>query len=186
MFLMLSVASLSAIGGVLLEMVTHDKPFRLLQYFTIQSNFIAGFAGFAYLIGPGEFTTKLLQSSVLWMLVTGIIFHGMISKFYKPTGFKWISNHLTHTATPLLYLLVLFILDAPMETTLLWISYPLLYTGFWLAYGHFKDYYPYWFLRPNGMYPDGMGSYPKVIGFIAVMSFSFILLGLGLAYLVGK
>lgn len=174
----LAFSALAAIGGVILEMATHDKPFRLLQYFTIQSNLIAGFVALAALLWPTQATFQLLQSAILWMLVTGIIFHAMISKLYKPEGLKWISNHLTHTLAPLGFFLALFTLDYNLSTPLLWISYPLLYTAFWLGYGHFVDYYPYWFLRPNGAYPDGMGSYIKVFGFILGMSISFILMGL--------
>lgn len=173
-------AAAAAILGVVLEMVTHDKPLRLLQYFTIQSNLIAGFATLWWWWMPSDGAAMFLRSAILWMMVTGIIFHAMISRFYKPTGWKFISNHLTHTVAPLLLFWLYFLLPTKINSPVLWVSYPLIYTLFWLIYGALIDYYPYWFLRPNAVYPDGMGSYKRVFSFIAVMCVSF----LGLGYLM--
>ncbi len=183
MNLILTSAAISAIFGVILEMATHDKPLRLLQYFTIQSNLIAGLAALLYLMAPSSFALQLIKASILWMLVTGIIFHSMISKFYKPSGLKWISNQLTHTLAPLLFFFALFFMESKGQSPMLWIAYPLVYSLFWLIYGHFFDYYPYWFLRPNLPYPDGMGSYVRVMGFIAAMTLGFLFLGFLLSLL---
>ncbi len=177
MYIIPALAAICAIVGVILEMITHDKPAQLLQYFTIQSNLIAGIAALVYLLWPQPIASQFLQASILWMLVTGIIFHTMISKFYKPTGLKLVSNHLTHTFAPLLFFATLFTLNNTTTSPIMWISYPLVYTAFWMVYGYFIDYYPYWFLRPNKPYPEGMGSYTKVFGFVVAMTVGFLSLG---------
>lgn len=177
MYIIPLLAAACAIFGVILEMATHEKPAQLLQYFTIQSNLIAGIAAIVYLLWQQPLMAQFLQASILWMLVTGIIFHAMISKFYKPTGLKLVSNHLTHTLAPLLFFATLFTLKNSSASPIMWISYPLVYTAFWMVYGLFTDYYPYWFLRPNKPYPDGMGSYTKVFGFIVAMTLGFLSLG---------
>jgi len=179
------LTGLVAFIGTGIEIASSKTPLRVLQYYTIQTNLLVGISAFLWILMPNPFTANVIQAAALWIAVTGIFFHLLLSKLYQPLGIKALSNLLTHTLTPLcsvvLSLLIPLgptqhLLDLPQVA--LWISYPLLYTSFWLIYGHFVDYYPYWFLRPRGKYPDGMGSYKRVSGFIVVSCMFFVLLGL--------
>jgi len=155
-----------------------------VQYYTIQTNILVGMSTLFWVFKPSPLTAKFLQSTALWIAVTGVFFHVLLSKRYQPVGLKVFSNILTHTFTPIATVLLSLIVPIEsaqklinLEQIAFWISYPLLYTVIWLIYGHFADYYPYWFLNPRDHYPEGMGSYSKVIGFIVLSSVFFIGLG---------
>ncbi|MBN2286442.1 MAG: Pr6Pr family membrane protein [Tissierellales bacterium] len=185
------IIGLMAFLGVGLDIASSKVPLRVLQYYTIQTNILVGMSTLFWVFKPSPLTAKFLQSTALWIAVTGVFFHMLLSKRYQPVGLKVFSNILTHTFTPIAAVLLSLIVPIEpaqklinLEQIAFWISYPLLYTVIWLIYGHFADYYPYWFLNPQGHYPEGMGSYAKVIGFIVLSSVFFI--GLGTLFNLAK
>jgi hypothetical protein len=187
--------SLLAFAGVFLQATTaKDIPsaFRTLRYYTIQTNLLVGVLlllhFFARLKGPTlPAGLRLATGGVtVWILVTLGVFHWMLSALYQPVGVRRISNALMHYITPIL-MLGYFLMVMPSEVldwTLLlwWSSYPMVYFAGSMIGGRISGFYPYWFLRPSGQYPEGNGSYPRVLLTVMVLFCVYLLLGLVLLY----
>lgn len=126
-------------------------------------------------------------ASTSWLLATCLGFIFLLSAIYQPVGIKIISNILLHYLTPLLMLLYFFISKSKIKIkkslSFFFISYPLLYGIVSLIRGAIFKVYPYWFLNPTKMYPDGIGSYGNVLIVLFVMVAFFIILGYLLLWL---
>lgn len=184
------VIILVAFLAVAIEMGTQRSimsGIKLLNYYTIQSNIVVvGVMIFAFIKGRTKSEHDknvgfIVGAATLWILVTGLIYHFMLSGIYQPEGLKAISNVMLHYWTPSLmmiyYLVFLNKNVVNMRYPIFWTGYPLIYGVGSLLRGEIDGFYPYWFMRPYGSYPEGNGSYLGVLLFIAVMAIAFLLLG---------
>lgn len=175
---------LSALTGVLIDVrLAEDGKavLRLFNYYTIQSNLIvavtAALAAW-HGVSPPPWLAPLGQAVSVWICVTGLGYHFLLAKIYHPEGWQAVANQLLHYITPLGMILYaqLAWYGQPLQP-LLWISYPLLYSVFNIIRGHVTGYYPYWFMRPEGVYPEGNGSYARVFAFMVILLIAFCLIG---------
>ena len=124
---------------------------------------------------------RLSDGATLWLLVTHLVYHFMLSGVHHPQGVRIIANIMMHYATPWLMLLVFFLFseDAPFRvgTLLLFCSYPALYACVSVLRGSLDGFFPYWFLKPYGQYPGGNGSYLQVLLTCAGMFAAFSAIG---------
>ena len=184
------ILSLLAFTGVVLQAATaKDVPsaLRTLRYYTIQTNLLAG----ALLLL--HFLSRRMQPSLpeslrlatggvtVWIMVTFGVYHWMLSPLYQPDWVRRISNVLLHYITPLLTL-VYYLTTMPPETPdlrllLYWGSYPAAYLAGSMIQGRISGFYPYWFLRPTGQYPDGNGSYLRVFRTVVLLFVVYFLIG---------
>ena len=160
---------------------------KLLNFFTIQSNLLVFIIMFLVVVNrfskksqPG-YLIALSGGSALWIIMTGIIFHFMLSGVYQPQGIQRFSNIILHYLTPSLMTIYYFaFMDVKVINTkypIYWTGYPLIYGVASLIRGLFDGFYPYWFFNPTGSFPDGNGSYLNVILIILVLALSFLIVG---------
>jgi hypothetical protein len=124
------------------------------SYFTILSNlFAAGILLAGALRGPGpqSRTFDLLRgAAAMYMLTTGIVFAVLLSG--QKVSTPWV-NAIVHQIMPLVVVLD-WAIDPPrtrlaLRSTLLWLSFPLVYIAYTLIRGAVVDWYPYFFVNPN-------------------------------------
>ncbi len=189
------LACTAAFMGVGIEFVSGpDRPSarRIFLYYTVQTNVISGIvmalAAVAYLGArpQGPVYGAVLDAAAVWILVTALVFHLMLSRLYTPEGPRRVSNFLMHTLTPVLVLIVSLAApqpETPLQTApLWWISYPVLYFAFAMIRGKITGFYPYWFLKPSDRYPDGNGSCGRVLLTALALLLGFVALGFVLRY----
>jgi hypothetical protein len=180
--------SLSGIAVNLWEAPTTFALLNTFSYYTIQSNLLVAAAlllGMYYLwTGKPEPQGVVVFKSgtLLWILVTGVVFALLLSGLWQPQGAMAYVNLSLHYLTPIGMLLnwLLFEPKGRLKPAYLlaWMSYPLLYMlGSWVR-GSLTGFYPYWFLNPTAPYPQGAGSVSGMLGLVGVMTAGFLLAGL--------
>ncbi len=176
----------AAAAGVGLEIFFQTGPnsgFNLLSYFTIQSNLIVAVTlalNIFYRNDVPGWLKVLKSGAAIWILVTGLVFHFLLSQIYHPAGILMFSNILLHYIVPIGVQLNWLIFEEKdtyrHKFTFIWIGYPTLYAFASLLRAKIDGFYPYWFINPTKNYPDGAGSFTNVLIVIAVLAvvFSFI------------
>ncbi|MEI6385861.1 MAG: Pr6Pr family membrane protein [Spirochaetota bacterium] len=159
----------------------------LASYFTEQSNLIIAivyvFTGLGALRGrpPGKALAVLERCARVWIVMTGLAFHFLLSAVYHPSGALGVANILAHYVVPLGSVLIWLFLEPRGAYRIgefgLWISYPLAYCVVSLLRGRIDGFYPYYFVNPLPK-PDGVGSLAAVGAWAAVLAFGFIMIGL--------
>ena len=133
---------------------------RFFAFFTIQSNLI-GVAAFALLIAtrdrPRSRALELLRgAAVVYLTVTFFVVIFLLSGIDVQLQLAWVDVAL-HKFFPIVVVLD-WILDPPAvrltaRDALLWLAYPLVWTGLTMVRGAIDGWYPYPFLDPaNGGY----------------------------------
>lgn len=117
-----------------------------LAYFTNQSNILVFITLFIVFIGKDnhKLFPYLSAIALINIVMTGLIYHIMLAT--PPISFQ---SHLTHTITPILYVLFYFFtVEETIKTKKFWILfiYPLLYFLYFLITGPFTAFYPYGFM----------------------------------------
>lgn len=184
------VITIVAFLGVIIDMSGQRSllsAFKLLNFFTIQSNLLVFII--MLLVVVNRFSKKkqpsyliaLSGGAALWIIMTGIIFHFMLSGVYQPQGIQIISNMILHYITPSLMTIYYFafvdIKVVNMKYPIYWAGFPLIYGVASLVRGLFDGFYPYWFFKPTGSFPEGNGSYLNVIIIILALALSFLVFG---------
>ena len=136
------------------------EPTRFFAFFTILSNLI-GVAAFAWLLVRGDRQRShgvdlLRGAAVVYLTVTFFVVIFLLSGVDVQLQLVWVDVVL-HKIFPIVVVLD-WILDPPLTRMswrdgLLWLTFPLVWTGFTLARGAIDGWYPYPFLDPaNGGY----------------------------------
>lgn len=154
--------------------------YNLFAYYTIQTNILMMalclWANLSQRLS--RFYHWLRTGATLYILVTGLGYHFMLSSSHYPRGMDSIANFLLHYLVPLLALVTwgLYMRIYPMRWWMpfTWLIYPGLYIGGTLIRGYFTGNYLYWFLNPVASYPIGVGSY---------LQLGFYTLGIGGAFI---
>ena len=177
----------AAAAGVVLQIIFQKGPnsgLNLLSYFTIQSNLIVAVTlslNIYYRTNPPEWLTVLKSGAAIWILVTGLVFHFLLSQVYHPVGILMFSNILLHYIVPVGVQLNWLIFEVKgtyrHKFTFIWIAYPTLYAFISLLRAKIDGFYPYWFLNPTKNYPDGAGSFVNVLIVIALLALVFSIIG---------
>jgi hypothetical protein len=177
----------AAVAGVALQIIFQEGPtFSLnsFSYFTIQSNLIVAAAlslNIYYRANPPGWLAALKSGAAIWILVTGLVFHFLLSQFYHPVGILMLSNILLHYIVPAGAQLNWLIFEVKgtyqHKFTFIWIAYPTLYAFISLLRAKIDGFYPYWFLNPTKNYPDGAGSFINVLIAIALLALVFSIIG---------
>jgi hypothetical protein len=124
------------------------------SYFTVLSNlFAAGILLAGAWRGPSSHSRSfdlLRGAAVMYMLTTAIVYAVLLSGHKVST--PW-ANAIVHRIMPLL-MIADWTIDPPHTTlaprsTLLWLSFPLLYIAYTLTRGAIVNWYPYFFVNPH-------------------------------------
>ncbi|MEU9124967.1 Pr6Pr family membrane protein [Streptomyces sp. NPDC048506] len=161
-----TLAALTGVTGLALDMIASHDLGRLFSYFTIQSNILLAvvFAWSACRAWTGRpaLSPRITGAALLYICITGLVFHFVLSN--DSSGFSMTSHRtpletaasqLLHTATPLAAVLDWLVLTAPgsflLRRAWQWLAYPFLYLPFALVRGALlapgtDGRYPYPFL----------------------------------------
>jgi len=154
--------------------------FNFFTYYTIQTNILVVLVCIYGLIKnrKGKIYNIILTGVTVYISITGLVFHLLLNDVYQPSGINGFANHCVHTFVPILTLVLWFINSNKIiikRTNLLYFSvYPFIFLASSLIRGHFKGYYPYWFLNPTW---KGVGSYFGVARISFLILLGFIVLG---------
>jgi hypothetical protein len=156
------VLALIAIAVQLLDLAGRGvlNPANFFSYFTIQSNligvavFLLGASGWGRRQSAGFDLVR--GTSVLYLTVTFVVFALLLSGTDVDTAIPWV-NSIVHEVFPFV-VIADWLIDPPgrrigLRQSLIWLAYPLLWTGYTLVRGALVGWYPYPFLDPaNGGY----------------------------------
>ena len=177
-FALLTIVAIVAVAADLQSRGRFD-PLNFFSYFTIQSNliatavFVVGAAGGRSAPSPGW---QLLRGQVaLVMTVTLVVFAVLLAGTEVDVTLAWVDT-IVHRIMPLA-VIGDWLIDPPtrripFRTSLVWLTYPLLYAGYSLIRGAFTGWYPYPFLDPAN------GGYASVAAYIVgILAFGMVLCG---------
>jgi len=173
------VLVLVAIAAVALHLANSGDfdPTRFFAFFTIQSNLI-GVAVFVWLIArrnkPRSRRFELLRgAAAVYLTVTFFVVIFLLSGADVQLDLAWV-DFVVHKLFPVIVVLDWF-LDPPVSRlayrdVLVWLVYPLIWTGLTLVRGAVDGWYPYPFLDPaNGGYGQvAVIVVAIIVGFLAV------------------
>jgi hypothetical protein len=158
---------------------------RFFAYFTIQSNLI-GVVAFALLVRNGDRprsrSLELLRgAAAVYLTITFFVVIFLLSNVDVQLGLVWVDVVL-HKIFPIIVVLD-WIVDPPTirltpRDVLIWLVFPLIWTGLTMVRGALDGWYPYPFLDPaNGGYGQvAITAVAITIGFI-VVSLVFVAIG---------
>ena len=176
-----------AISAVVIEIVFQKGPnsgLNILSYFTIQSNLIVAVAlalNIFYRSDTPGWLSILKSGAAIWILVTGLVFHFLLSQVYHPVGILLVSNIMLHYLVPIGVQLNWLIFEKKgtyrHQYTFIWIGYPTVFAFASLLRAKIDGFYPYWFINPTKNHPDGAGSLVNVLIVIIVLALVFSIIG---------
>jgi hypothetical protein len=132
----------------------HWNTANYFSYFTILSNLFAAAILLAGALRGGRSRSQAFEllrgAAVMYMLTTGIVYAVLLSGENAST--PWV-NAIVHQIMPLV-VVVDWVIDPPrrplpVRSTLLWLSFPLVYIAYTLIRGAVVDWYPYFFVNPH-------------------------------------
>jgi hypothetical protein len=186
-----TILAFFVVSGLVVLLAISKTPrdsLNLLAYFTIQSNLILLFVVMAGAIRqirnrPEPPLLRMIRNgSTLWILITGTVYHLLLSKSLTAGGPFLYALVAHHYVTPIMALLNWVLFEEKgkcrYRDAAYWLLYPLLYTVFSEVRALVDGFYPYWFLNPNAPFPKGTGSLAGLaLAFAALLAF-FVLSGL--------
>lgn len=198
------ITGFGLIGSVIWQVTdrTLNNNFRPFEYFAYFSIVGAVFAG-ALLLATGVRAFKQLEegkrleiarlSLTVAMIVVGVVYHALLADVasdVRDGDYVWpvFPNEFIHTYGPVLividYLLSNKEFKLRMRAAFWVVAFPLLWLTFSVIRGIITNWWPYWFINPNGE-----GGVSGMLSYIAAIAFFFIILGfavLGLTKLVQR
>ena len=198
------ITGFGLIGSVIWQVTdrTLNNNFRPFEYFAYFSIVGAVFAG-ALLLATGVRAFKQLEegkrleiarlSLTVAMIVVGVVYHALLADVasdVRDGDYVWpvFPNEFIHTYGPVLividYLLSNKEFKLRMRAAFWVVAFPLLWLTFYVIRGIITNWWPYWFINPNGE-----GGVSGMLSYIAAIAFFFIILGfavLGLTKLVQR
>lgn len=162
-------------------------PTRFFAFFTIQSNLI-GVAAFVWLLSTGSRRPRsralelLRGAAVVYLIVTFFVVIFLLSGADVQLQLVWVDIVL-HKVFPIIVLLD-WIVDPPTtrltaRDALVWLAYPLVWTGLTMIRGAVDGWYPYPFLNPAN------GGYGQVAVTIVAVMIGFALIA-GITIAIGN
>jgi hypothetical protein len=127
---------------------------RMVSFFTIQSNALAGLVSLQLALRPdrdGSGWRVLRLAALIGITVTGIVYSAVLAATHDPSGWDEItSNTLLHYVVPIMVVLG-WVMFGPrpriwVRTVLLAMIWPVLWLGYTLVHGALSNWYPYPFV----------------------------------------
>jgi hypothetical protein len=163
------------------------NPFNFFSFFTVLSNSLAAAifleGGRRLLTGGAPVPATWRGAAVVYMTVTYIVFALLLRDLQEQlqTNVVWVDTVL-HRIMPIIVMLD-WLIDPPREPipfrrALVWLAFPLVWTGYTLIRGPIVDWYPYPFLNPaNGGY--GTVALYSIVIFVGVVAVIWVVASIG-------
>ena len=165
------------------------RPYEYFAYFSIVTAIIAGLflitTGFGLLLNFED--TKWVEiarlSLTVALIVVGVVYHALLADVandVRDGDYAWpvLPNEIIHTYAPIVAALEYLISIKAFRIKLkafLWVAvFPLTWLVLSIIRGSITNWWPYWFINPNG--EAGLGGMLTYIGAITVF---FLVLGVG-------
>jgi hypothetical protein len=186
------ITGLGLIGSVIWQVTdrTLNNNFRPFEYFAYFSIVTAIFAG-ALLLVVGVRALRNLEegkrleiaklSLTVAMVVVGVVYHALLSGVandVRDGDYVWpvFPNEFIHTYAPILIVLEYLISQKAFNIRLraaLWVAvFPLVWLVFSVIRGSITNWWPYWFINPNGE-----AGFIGMLSYIGAITAFFLTLG---------
>jgi len=187
--LAISVGLIVAVAWQVLDRISFSvfRPTEYFAYFSIVSALLAALITLvaAWVLINGEQETKLLHISRLSvtaaMIVVGVVYHALLADVasdVRDGDYAWpvLPNEIIHTYAPIA-IAVDYLASVKSRIlrirAALWVAvFPLVWLVFSIIRGLATNWWPYWFINPNGE-----GGVMTVITYVAVITVFFLFLG---------
>ena len=176
----LLVLAAIVVQAVVLAQAGRFDATRYFAFFTIQSNLI-GVAAFAWLLANGDRprsrALELLRgAAAVYLTVTFVVVILLLSDVDVQLQVNW-AEFTLHKLFPIVVVLD-WLVDPPrvslgLRDAVIWLVYPLIWTGLTIGRGAADGWYPYPFLDPAN------GGYAAVVIAVAGITIGFVLLAFG-------
>lgn len=127
--------------------------FNLFCFFTIQSNVLVGICTLLLVARLERHSTPfavLRTTSLVAIVVTGLVYHALLAGDRVLTGWPWVANLLLHTVVPLLAVVgwLAFGPRGLVSRRVVWLTlvFPICWLALTLVRGPIADFYPYPFV----------------------------------------
>jgi hypothetical protein len=164
------------------------RPFEYFAYFSIVTAIVAGLflitTGFGLMLKIED--TKWVEiarlSLAVALIVVGVVYHALLADAandVRDGDYAWpvLPNEIIHTYAPILAAIEYLISVRAFRIRLrafAWVSvFPLIWLVLSIVRGSATNWWPYWFINPNG--EAGLGG---MLAYIAAITMFFLVLGL--------
>ena len=182
--------SLIAVIGLIsvpLHIIFSPDPSVSMTKFTIHSNVIVTiiFTISLFVLFVKKKENHMMDlcknAALIYMIVVLSTYHFILSSGGEYAGIRTITNFTLHYLIPILVLLNWIFFEEKKwyryKIIFYWLAFPILYGAISLIRGMYDGFYPYFFLNPNGHFPDGVGSYANVALIIVGFTLVYCMLG---------
>jgi hypothetical protein len=187
--LLIGVALLGSVAWQVLDRLANNifRPTEYFAYFSIVGSIATGVLALvtgAYLL-LSKSETKFLNiarlSAAVAMVVIGVVYHALLADAagdVRDGDYAWpvLPNEIIHTYAPIAVAIEYLVsLKSPKLRlrAALWVTvFPLTWLGFSIVRGLSTNWWPYWFINPNG--EGGIGT---VLFYVSAITIFFITLG---------
>jgi hypothetical protein len=187
--LLIGVALLGSVAWQVLDRLANNifRPTEYFAYFSIVGSIATGVLALvtgAYLL-LSKSETKFLNiarlSAAVAMVVIGVVYHALLADAagdVRDGDYAWpvLPNEIIHTYAPIAVAIEYLVsLKSPKLRlrAALWVTvFPLTWLGFSIVRGLSSNWWPYWFINPNG--EGGIGT---VLFYVSAITIFFITLG---------
>jgi hypothetical protein len=183
---------LGLIGSVIWQVTDRiaNNVFRPTEYFAYFSIVTAILAGVVSIYAASVLLRKLPESKflnlarlslVVAMIVVGVVYHALLADAVanaSDAGYAWpvLPNEIIHTYAPIAIVLDYLVSQRSPALRLRAANWVLVLPLAWLAFsivrGLLTDWWPYWFINPNGE-----GGIVGMVSYILGIAFFFAVLG---------
>jgi hypothetical protein len=187
--LLIGIALLGSVAWQVLDRLANNifRPTEYFAYFSIVGSIATGVLALvtgAYLL-LSKSETKFLNiarlSAAVAMVVIGVVYHALLADAagdVRDGDYAWpvLPNEIIHTYAPIAVAIEYLVsLKSPRLRlrAALWVTvFPLTWLGFSIVRGLSTNWWPYWFINPNG--EGGVGT---VLFYVSAITIFFIALG---------
>jgi hypothetical protein len=164
------------------------RPFEYFAYFSIVTAIVAGLFlvttsfGLMLKIEDTKWVEIARLSLAVALIVVGVVYHALLADAandVRDGDYAWpvLPNEIIHTYAPILaaieYLISLKAFRIRLQA-FIWVAvFPLIWLVFSIVRGSATNWWPYWFINPNG--EAGLGG---MLTYIAAITGFFLVLGL--------
>ena len=188
--LLIGVGLLGSVIWQVTDRIANDlfRPFEYFAYFSIVTAIVAGLFlittsyGLMLNIEDPKWVEIARLSLAVALIVVGVVYHALLAgaaNDVRDGDYAWpvLPNEIIHTYAPILAAIEYLISVKAFRIRLrafVWVAiFPLVWLVFSIVRGSATNWWPYWFINPNG--EAGLGG---MITYIAAITGFFLMLGL--------